>query len=766
MHLTVLCLLLAVASARGQWVQTVAGVLETPGFNDGQALSARFFNPHGIAVDANGVVYIADRYNHTIRKYDPATQTVSTLAGKAGEKGSADGPGPQARFNEPWGLCAAPDGTVYVADTKNNKIRKITPDGTVSTIAGSGNYGTSNGPGPAATFGNPTGIELDASGNLYVADHLTHIIRKITPNGVVSTLAGTPYIPGDADGSGTAAQFWRPYGLTLDNQGNIIVADEWNHKIRKVTPQGVVTTIAGTGEKGLTNGNGNSATFNYPWDATVDPQGNIYIADGYNYVIRKITPSGVVSTLAGIPQTSGGVDGPAQQASFSGATSLAWDKTQGTIYIADAYNHLIRRLYFDDAPPITLSLVNLSGTSNLCQGDLLQVEALPSDLSTYAFYLDGVLVQHTSSASFSTSNLSPGPHDLYVQTVIGSDTIESPSLQFSVTLPPEVSISVVGELSFYEGDSVTLVASGTGEWLWSNGATTQTITVYSSGTYYVQLTQNGCTSVSEAVVVEVIPLPDEVTITADGAPVLCPGGSVLLRSSAPTGNQWLLDGWDIPGATSQVFEAKEPGLYQVRRQDNGTTVFSNTIELTTAPEVQISLQANPNQAEPGTSVTFSAKANAELTSYEWNFGDPASGVLNGSNLPSPTHVYEKEGSYTISLRATDRFQCTHLVEVPALVVISQKNQTSDGTWFLPTAFSPNGDGANDLFRLRGSIDGEFQLSVYNQWGEVLFSTSNADFGWDGTRNGLPVHAGTYVWTMSIKNAQGTRVYSGHVTLLR
>ena len=194
-----------------QIVRTVAGVLETPGDNDGPALSARFFNPHGLAVDDEGTIYIADRYNHTIRIISQGF--VTTLAGTPGVNGYRDGTGAGALFNEPWGLCIGNDGNVYVADTRSNRIRKVTPEGVVTTVAGSGNYGTTDGFGLSATFGNPTGIEMDDNGNLYIADHLTHIIRRISPTGQVTTVAGTPYVPGDQDGTGRAARFWtlRPY---------------------------------------------------------------------------------------------------------------------------------------------------------------------------------------------------------------------------------------------------------------------------------------------------------------------------------------------------------------------------------------------------------------------------------------------------------------------------------------------------------------------------------------------------------------------------
>ncbi|MEL6923353.1 MAG: NHL repeat-containing protein, partial [Bacteroidota bacterium] len=310
-----------------QLVTTVAGQPENAGSNDGNVMEARFNNPHGIAVDQKGNVYTADRWSHIIRKITPEGQ-VTTLAGTPEVVGDQDGTGAAARFNEPWGLCVDGKGNVFVADTRNNKIRKITPDGVVTTVAGTGNFGTSDGRATASTFGNPTGIEVDEAGVIYVADHLTHLIRKINTDGTVQTLAGQSYAAGALDGTGRNASFNRPYGLTLDNNGDILVADEWNHKIRRVTPDGVVTTVAGDGIIAGDNGPAASASFNFPWDVTVDANGNIFVADGYNYQIRKISPEGEVTSYAGAPQQSGATDGEGEEATFSGATSVAVSPTE------------------------------------------------------------------------------------------------------------------------------------------------------------------------------------------------------------------------------------------------------------------------------------------------------------------------------------------------------------------------------------------------------------------------------------------------------
>ena len=766
-YLLILTCLMGLGRAKAQWVATVAGVLETPGFNDGPALSARFYNSHGIGVDAEGKVYVADRYNHTVRVFDPATGLVSTLAGKALQPGSTDGVGEAARFNEPWGLCVTPDGVVYVADTKNNKIRKVLPDGTVSTVAGTGNFGSSNGPAPAATFGNPTGIEIDADGNIYVADHLTHIIRKISNAGIVSTIAGIPYIPGNLDGTGSAAQFWRPYGLTLDNEGNLLVADEWNHKIRRVTPDGVVTTVAGNGQIALVDGPAQTASFNYPWDMTVDPAGNIYVADGYNYVIRKIDTNGSVSTLAGNPQTSGGTDGQGPQASFSGATAIAWSVSSASLFVGDAYNHLVREITLDNVPDPTLSIYNVSGTTQLCEGDLFNIQANPNIYEVYRFYHNGQLVQEDFASGFSTQQLEIGEHTFYAEADYQGQTLTSNTITVTVVPTPQPEISAVGPLTFYEGDSVILIATGTGEYLWSTGATTASITVMDPGTYFVELTNNGCTGISQEVIVEVIPLPGGVTVVVEGKTTLCKGESTRLVSSATQGNQWLKDGWTMEGETGQFLNVTLEGVYQVQVTDpaTGITTLSNEVEIKVATTPNFDFLATPLSGNPGEEVSFEITGQDLPASFKWDFGDPASGDNNESETANPVHIYQQPGSYSIGLLVTDASGCEHEIIKNNYIKIGEVPVVVEGL-FIPNAFTPNNDGENDIFRVRGYSGGPFYMAVFNQWGELLYESDDPLSGWDGTRNLLPVHNGTYVYLVKTQTPDGPRQLTGHITLLR
>ncbi|SVB76640.1 uncharacterized protein METZ01_LOCUS229494, partial [marine metagenome] len=319
-------------------VTTLAGS-GSAGSADGPGVDAQFNDQYGVAVDGSGNVYVADSLNHKIRKITP-DGVVTTLAG-SGSAGSADGPGVDAQFNDQYGVAVDGSGNVYVADSLNHKIRKITPDGVVTTLAGSGSAGSADGPGVDAQFYKPTDVAVDGSGNVYVTDRNNSKIRKITPDGVVTTLAGSG-TEGSADGIGADATFTGPRGLTVDGSRNVYVADQRNHKIRKITPDGVVTTLAGSGTEGSADGTGVDAQFNLPRGIAVDGSGNVYVADTSNNRIRKITPDGVVTTLAG-NGTEGSADGTGADATFDRPHGIAVDGS-GNIYVSDARNNKIRKI--------------------------------------------------------------------------------------------------------------------------------------------------------------------------------------------------------------------------------------------------------------------------------------------------------------------------------------------------------------------------------------------------------------------------------------
>jgi hypothetical protein len=296
-----------------------------------------------IAIDASGDLYVADTTDSTIRKVTPAG-LVTTLAGTAGVFGSADGTGGAAQFLGPKGVATDAAGNVYVADTGNNAIRKITPSGVVTTLAGGPTNGGADGVGPAAQFFQPTSVATDTAGNIYVADMYNSTIRKVTPGGVVTTLAGQARMAGVADGVGSAARFNYPQGVASDGAGDIYVADTGNDTIRKITPAGDVTTVAGEGEvPGSVDGTGSGARFDLPGDVALDATGNVYVADTQNTTLRKISASGAVATLAGTAAVQGYIDGVGAAAQFDYPHGLATD-AHGNVYVADTYAATIRKI--------------------------------------------------------------------------------------------------------------------------------------------------------------------------------------------------------------------------------------------------------------------------------------------------------------------------------------------------------------------------------------------------------------------------------------
>ncbi|RYZ49072.1 MAG: hypothetical protein EOP49_17170, partial [Sphingobacteriales bacterium] len=341
------------AVTRGTFSNVAGAANRDPGAADGQATNARFHFPGGLAVDAAGILYVADRANNSIRKVTPEG-LVSTLAT------SAQG------INQPWGIEVSPfDGNIYVCNNGNSLIKKITPGGAVSTFAGAG-AGFADGTTTTARFDAPQDLIFDAAGNMYIADSGNKRIRKITTAGVVSTVAGNG-IAGNDNGQGASASFNTANGLTIDRDGNIIISDFITHVIRKMTPGGLVTTLigrtAGNFNGGFVDGTSANALFSNPSHIVSDYDGNIYLSDSRNDRIRKITPAGVASTVIGSPVfgSNKGDDiggGNPLQAKLENPVGLAYDKF-ANLYIADEHNNKIKKL--------ALGGYTISGISNPVQ---------------------------------------------------------------------------------------------------------------------------------------------------------------------------------------------------------------------------------------------------------------------------------------------------------------------------------------------------------------------------------------------------------------
>jgi hypothetical protein len=343
--ITLIVLLLGclVTQAQNYYFTNFVGVPGVFGTNDGTGTATRFNGPVHPAMDGVGSLFVADVFNHTIRKITPAG-VVTTLAGNAGVSGTNNGTGSAARFNQPHGVGVDTNGNVFVADWGSHTIRKVTSAGVVTTLAGSpGNPGWVDATGSAARFNMPECVAVDTNGNIFVAERENFVIRKVTPAGVVTTLAGNPGVRGWADGTGNSALFDDPSGVTVDSAGNLFVGDRGNDVIRKVTPAGVVTTLAGSpGNRGWADGAGSAALFNRPSGVGADSVGNVFVTEEGNHTIRIVTAAGVVTTIGGLAGTTGTNDGVGSSARFNLPVGVAVNGT-GVLYVADALNYRMSR---------------------------------------------------------------------------------------------------------------------------------------------------------------------------------------------------------------------------------------------------------------------------------------------------------------------------------------------------------------------------------------------------------------------------------------
>lgn len=327
--------------------ETLAGSIE--GHRDGEAKSSLFRTPEGITADSNGNIFVTEYWSTIVRKIS-ADGNIFVLAGKDSIPGNMNGTGSEARFNRPHGLVAVGDSILYVCDMKSHTIRKVTYNGAVTTFAGiMGQAGAVDGFRTAATFNQPEAIAVNSKGELFVEDSYNFTIRKIAVNGEVTTFAGIAGKAGYADGEGYLAQFNKPLGIAIDGKDNIYVADSdydgtgGNSLIRKISPEGRVSTLAGIPLKlGHADGKAKDSQFDRPVGITAISDGTLFIADTEADLIRKIDKHGRVSTIGGIYLDEKFADGKGADARFADPQAIAVDR-DGNLYIADTFNNRIRK---------------------------------------------------------------------------------------------------------------------------------------------------------------------------------------------------------------------------------------------------------------------------------------------------------------------------------------------------------------------------------------------------------------------------------------
>ena len=360
--------------SRSGTITTFAGTGKAGFTGDGGPATSAQLDAYGVAVDGQGNVYIAGSESHRVRKVGPGG-TIRTFAG-TGKAGSSGGGGPAvaAQLNFPYGVAADAHGNVYIADYGNRRVRKVGPGGTITTFAGTDNEGFSGDGGKATSARlTPNGVAVDGQGNVYIADYTTRTsrVRKVSRSGTITTFAGTgkPGFSGDG-GPATSAQLRTPDGVAVDGKGNVYIADSEDQRVRKVSPGGTITTIAGTGEWGFSGDGGpaTSARLYNPYGVAVDRKGNVYIADNGNNRVRRVSPGGTITTFAGTGKEGfSGDGGPATSARLYLPAGVAVDR-KGNVYIADKYNYRVRKVTVGaQASALTVTLGGASPQQLLAQ---------------------------------------------------------------------------------------------------------------------------------------------------------------------------------------------------------------------------------------------------------------------------------------------------------------------------------------------------------------------------------------------------------------
>ncbi len=617
---------------------------------------------------------------------------ISTFAG-SGAQGKADGTGASATFNQPGGLAIDAAGNIYVADVSNFSIRKITPAGVVTTVA---NYS-----------GGAFGLAVDAAGNVYVADEGNNQIEKISPAGVITIIAGGR-TPGSANGTGLGASFNTPIGIAVDAAGNLYVADELNNLIRKITPAGVVTTFAGSGATGETDGAGIAAAFNRPIGIAVDPNGNVYVADYGGNKIRKITPGGIVTTLAG-SGANGTADGTGAQASFFEPEGIAIDKS-GSLYIADTGNDLIRKI--NPAGQVITVAGDVPGATDPNK-NFHQPLGIVLDASgnVYVSEFGGNIISEVIVAGYSINkSLPPGlTFDSQTGTISGTPTAVSPATDYTVT-------------AYNAGGSNSTIVNIT---VIANIPTPQTITFgpLPVKTYGDPDFLPGATSSNNT-------LP--ITYTSDNTGVATIINSQIHITGAGTTNITASqDGNDSYAAATPVTQL--------------LTVNKAPLTLTADDKTKIVGQVNPI-------LTFSHTPFAYTEDVSVLTTQPVLSTIATTN--------SAVGQYVISIvdATSPNYDITQLAgkltinPAPESIVV-------------PNAFTPNGDGINDLWNIKSLTDfPQCTVSVYARNGSLIFQSRGYGKPWDGTYNGSPVPTGTYYYIIIPQS--GLQKLSGSVTVLR
>ena len=593
-------------------------------------------------------------------------QSITTIAGNGTQGYSGDGgPATAARLKNPLGLALDASGNLYVADVYNNVIRRISPGGMITTIAGTGvaDYSGDGGPATAAKLSWPAGIAIDQTGNIYFSDQVNDVIRKINTAGIITTIAGIERHGYSGDGGpAISAKLYVPVGIAIDKTGNVFFADAFNHVIRKIDKSGIITTVAGNGTEGYSGDGGAAvnARLRFPAGVEIDGSGNLYIADTDNSVIRKVDASGIITTIAGNGTNGYGADGGPAAASVLNKPALIRFDSQGNLIVADVNNHVIRRI--DGSGITTIAGSGIRGYSG-DGGDPLQARLS----NPGAVAIDNTGVFYISDCNNNVIRRVDPCKDI-------------------ISMPVSIAAS---SREICENDSVVFSAS-----------------------------------------VAAAPLNASYGWTINGAPTDRKGATITLKGLK---NGDRIQCLFSPGLVCSKVSASEPVSISVHPQP--------VVEL--GPEIFI---------EEGEHVQLHARSSTPVSTYKWL---PSAGLDNAA-IRDPVASPALTTNYLVEV--TSEFGCKATGNI--MINIFRK-------LYMPDGFTPNNDGKNDVFRIPAGTTMQLKkFCIYDRWGRLVFSTHDISRGWDGKVNGMNATGGVYVYVITGSDYKGDREVKGTFVLIR